>query len=172
MVRNALAFFRRAPRSGEDGQALIELALSLPLLCLMLIGSAEMARVIYAAIEVSDAAHAAAQFASSSHARAVNYTGSGSNYTGGILNAATANSDLFGSSAISVSKVTRTCTCANAAFVPADCNDNVTCHTNNTAMIETITVQTKTSFDPLIHLAGYSAPFTLYGNATQVVSNQ
>lgn len=51
------------PRS-DAGSALVELALVLPLLCLVLIGSVELGRIAYAAIEVSNAARAAVAYSS------------------------------------------------------------------------------------------------------------
>lgn len=52
--------------SGEKGSAIVELALTLPLLSLLLIGSAELGRIAYAAIEVQDAARAGAAYGSQS----------------------------------------------------------------------------------------------------------
>lgn len=43
-------------QGNEAGQALVELALAVPLLFMLLIGAVEFARVVYAAIEVSNAA--------------------------------------------------------------------------------------------------------------------
>lgn len=54
-----LRHFRR-----DSGSALIELALIAPLLLFILICSAELGRIAYAAIEVSDAAHAGALYGS------------------------------------------------------------------------------------------------------------
>lgn len=48
----------------ERGSALVELALVLPLLCLVLIGAAELGRMFYYAIEVSDAARAGVAYGS------------------------------------------------------------------------------------------------------------
>lgn len=47
----------------EDGQSLVELALTIPLLVLMLMGMAELGQICYGAINVSNAAKAAAQYA-------------------------------------------------------------------------------------------------------------
>lgn len=50
-------------KSGEGGSATVELALTVPLLLLLLIGSAELGRIAYASIEVADAARAATAYA-------------------------------------------------------------------------------------------------------------
>jgi len=146
--------------AGEEGSAIIEFGISMGLLMLMLLGMAELARVAYAAIEVSSAAHAAAQFASWKSAAASN--------SGGITNAATANSDL----PISVSSVAVSCVCADTSLTPSSCSDNKTCTKGNSAMIETVTVQTQVSFSPLIHYPGGPTTYTLQGSDTQTVSNQ
>lgn len=152
-------------RFREEGSALVELAISLPLLSLMLLGAAEFARLAYASIEVVNGAHAAALYASSSIAASTD--------TGGMTNAATADAgNLLGGNAISVASVTRTCTCSNTAYVPSSCSDNQTCINNNASMITAVAVQTQATFSPLIHIPGGSPTFTLHGQSTQVVSNQ
>jgi Flp pilus assembly protein TadG len=157
--------FRKVFRLGEEGSALVELAISLPLLFLMLVGAAEFARLAYASIEVANAAHAAALYASSSLAA--------SSDAGGISNAATTDSgNLLGGNAVSVTSVTTACTCSDTAFVPSSCSDNQTCISNNASMITTVTVQTQAAFSTLIHIPGGSPTFTLHSQSTQVVSNQ
>ena len=49
--------------AGEAGSAIVELALVVPMLAFVLIGAAELGRIAYAAIEVSNAARAAVAFA-------------------------------------------------------------------------------------------------------------
>lgn len=152
-------------RSSEEGSALVELALSLPLLSIMLLGSAEFARLAYASIEVSNGAHAAAIYAASSLAA--------SSDSGGITNAANSDAgNLVGGNAISVTSVTSACTCADTTYTPSSCNDNATCVNNNTSMVTAVSVQTQSTFSPLVHVPGGALSFTLKGQSTQVVSNQ
>src|ERR1700742_683559 len=47
---------------GDTGQGLLELALTLPLLMLILLGAAEFARFAWAAIETANAARAGVQY--------------------------------------------------------------------------------------------------------------
>jgi Flp pilus assembly protein TadG len=54
---------KRSSRN-DAGSAFVELALVLPLLCLVLIGAVELGRMAYAAIEVSNAARAAVAYGS------------------------------------------------------------------------------------------------------------
>jgi Flp pilus assembly protein TadG len=170
-------FRRRRPskalRFGEEGSALVELALSLPLLCLMLLGAAEFARLAYASIEVVNGAHAGAMYAASSLSASGDYQCAGNTCSGGITNAAIADAgNLQGGNAISVTSVTTACTCSDTAFVPSSCNDNQTCINNNASMITTVTVQTQATFSTLIHIPGGTPTFTLHGQSTQVVSNE
>src|SRR5579871_1490431 len=62
-------------RHHEGGQALVETALVFPILITLLIGTAELARVVYAAIEVSNAARAGAQYGAQSGFTASDTTG-------------------------------------------------------------------------------------------------
>ena len=156
---------RNGLRSREEGSALVELALSLPMLCLMLLGAAEFARIAYAAIEVTNAAHSAAVYASSSSAAAADSTG--------ITNAANGDSpNLAGSSAISVNPPSLSCACSNTLYTPTSCSDNSTCISHNAAMITTVTVKTQTTFSPMVSLPGWNPTITLQGQSSEVVSNQ
>lgn len=166
----------------EAGQALIETALTLPLLCLILLGAVEFARAAYAAIEVSNAAQAGVEYGASSVAASGDFTVSGTTYSGGIVNAATNDgANLTGNNAITVTSITTSCACANpSAGTPTSCSDNSTCVTGNSSMVETLTVKTKATFHPLITYFGLGSSgfffgpsaFTMYGQASQVVTNQ
>ncbi len=161
-------FFRRIARSqqsSEEGSALVELALSLPALCIMLLGAAEFARLAYGAIAVTNAAHSAAIYAASSHAALGD--------SGGITNAAGTDApNLTGGNAVSVASVTTACSCSNTSYTPSSCSDNSTCFNKNAAMITAVTVTTQSTFTPMIHIPGGDINFTLHGKSTQVVSNQ
>ena len=180
MIMKTFRRFRssEAHRLDEEGSALVELALSLPMLCLILLGAAEFARVAYASIEVTNAAHAAAIYAASRSGTTTDFTNTSGTYSGGIVNAATADAHIScGGSPISVTDVALSCTCTNPAYNPANCSDNQTCYTNNSGMITTVTVTTQCTFSPLIStreagLIGVNGPFKLSGRSIQVVSNQ
>lgn len=150
-------------RSSEEGSALVEFGISLPVLAIMLLGAAEFARLAYASIEVANGAHAAVMYAASSQAA--------SSDTGGITNAANSDaSNLTGG--ITVSGVTTTCACADTTYTPTSCSDNSTCVSNNTSMVTSVTVQTQATFTPLIRRPGGPSSYTLHGTSTQMVSNE
>ncbi|HEY1581199.1 MAG TPA: TadE family protein [Terracidiphilus sp.] len=153
-------------RKGEEGSALVELALSLPMLSIMLLGAAEFARIAYAAIEVTNAAHSAAVYAASSQAALADTTGISSAASGDSPN-------LIGGNAISVvTPITTSCTCSNTSYTPSSCSDNQTCQNGHSSLITAVTVQTQTTFSPAISLPGWKPTITLMGKSTEVVSNQ
>ena len=166
MIRHFLrGFCSKSDGGAEEGSALVELALSLPVLMAMLLGAAEFARLAYASIEVVNAAHTAAVYASSSHAALGDSTG--------ITNAAgTDSANLTGSNAIQVTGVSTTCSCSDTSVSPSSCSDNSTCFKAHAAMITAVTVQTKSTFSPVVRMPGSALSFNLYGNSTQVVSNE
>ena len=170
MIANKLILKQLA--RNEEGSALVELYFAGLVLAMLVLGGAELGRVAWAAIEVTDAAHAAVQYASTSHAAASDYSLSNGTYSGGIVTAASANLDNFGTNTIAVTSIAPTCTCANTTYTPLSCSDNTTCTTHNTTMIETISVQTQATFTPMVHWPGMPNQLTLYGSAIQRVSNQ
>lgn len=155
---------------GESGQALVETAIAIPLLFVLLLGAAEFARFAYAAIEVSNAANAAVEYGASSRSAATDWSVSGTTYSGGIVTAATA--DAANLSGMSVTSISAACTCSDSTYTPTSCADNSTCTNNNTSMVQTITVKTQATYDPLIYVPGGPTTLTLYGQASRTVSNQ
>ena len=62
-------------RLGEDGGALVELAISLPLLLAILVATVDFARVFYLGIELTNAARAGAQYGAYAPGRSSDFTG-------------------------------------------------------------------------------------------------
>ena len=146
-------FLRRLFRA-ESGQALTELGLILPALTLVLIGAVELARVAYVAIEVSNAAHAGAQYGAQSIIYASDSTG--------IQNAA-ANDAANVTLASTTPTLTYTCSDGSTpSGSPLACAGS--------AQVEgVLTVVTKANFDPFFHLAGLGSNFALTGRDQQIV---
>lgn len=151
---------RRGPLSrawrglhSEQAGSLIELALVVPVFVVLLVGAAEFGRVEYAGIEVSNAALAGVQYGGQSAIAAADLSG--------IQAAATADAGniTLGTTTASVS-----CICSDGSASTCLETD---CPTSN--IEQTLTVQTQTVFDPLIHLPGIPTTFTLHGQATQKV---
>ena len=137
----------------EKGGALIELALTVPILVLILLGAAEFARVEYAGIEVSNAAMAGVQYGGQDAATAADITG-----------IQTAASNDAPNITLGTTTVSHSCICSDGSASTCLATD---CSGSN---IETIlTVQTQATFDPLIHLPGLPTTYTLQGQAIQKV---
>ena len=142
--------------NGERGQALIELALTLPALILLLLGAAELARLAFAGIEVANAARAAVQYGSQSSTLAADTTG-----------IRTAAQNEVPNITLGTTIVSTSCICSNGTASTCLTTD---CSTSN--LTKTITVQTQVDFDPLIHIPGLPQTFTLHGRAVQRVIGQ
>lgn len=147
----------------DCGGALIETALAAPLLSLLLLGAAEFGILDYEAIEVSNAAKAGVEYASSSPSAAVDTTGiqaAAQNDAANILTPA-GRSNL-------TATVTWSYACAGAQPETTPTGTPLTCPGD--AAIETsVTVKTLATFVPLIHIPGFVSPITIHGQATQKV---
>lgn len=143
---------RHALRS-TSGQALLEAALTLSVLCILLLGAAEFGRVAYAAIEVTRAAKAGVQYGDASTTTATDATG----IANAAANEAQDISGLTTTSAVS-------CSCANggtSTCLNTDCPGST--------VIVTLTVRTTDAYNPGIHIPGLPATYTLHGLAVQQV---
>lgn len=135
----------------ESGQALVETALLFPVLIALLVGTLEMARVAYAAIEVANAARAGAQYGAQNGYTAQDATG--------ISNAAADDAaNLTGLTTTS----SHACVCSDGTASTCQPNDCPSSHKE-----ETLTVNTQVTFDPVIHLPGIPNTYTLKGQAIQ-----
>lgn len=143
----------------ESGQSLIELAVSLPLFLVIIAGTAEMANIAWAAIQINNAARAGAQFASQNHANAVDTT----NIT------QTAKNDAPSITNMQVTSQ-QTCTCVDStgtAGTPdpgCTTTTTTTCPSPNTIMIA-VQVNTQAAITPFMHYAGLPASYTIKGRA-------
>jgi Flp pilus assembly protein TadG len=145
---------RGATRNRSDyqaGQSLVETALLVPVLATILLGATELARVAYAAIEVSNAAKAGVQYGGQNGSTASDATG--------ISNAAASDAgNLTGLTTTS----SYSCACSDGSAstcLPTDCA--------NSHIEETLTVNTQATIDPLIYLKGLPKTYTLKGKAIQ-----
>src|ERR1700757_177315 len=98
----------------ESGQSIIEVALTVPLLCLLLAGGAEFARMAYAAIEVTNAAKAAVQYASQEQAFTTDTTGMQNAINNEVMN-------VPGLAGATLQSATTTATCSDGT-TPSDGN--------------------------------------------------
>jgi Flp pilus assembly protein TadG len=131
----------------------VELALITPILMLLMLGTAEMARLAYAAIEVSSAAQAGAQYGTQSATTAAD--------TIGVQTAAQNDAPdvQLGTTIVAVS-----CICSDGTASTCLRTDCSTSHIE-----EILSVQTQATFDPLIYPSGLRNTFKIHGKATQKV---
>ncbi|HLI61853.1 MAG TPA: TadE/TadG family type IV pilus assembly protein [Terriglobales bacterium] len=134
------------------GQTLVELALTLPVLVLLLFGAAEYGRLCYIGVEVTNAAHAGAIYGSQNRGTASDNLGitTAANYDG---------ANLTGMS------VTSQDLCANLYSDPP-----ATCPNSGTApAIEYVQVNTQVTVASLFHSYGFGGNYTLTGQAIERV---
>ncbi len=146
---------RSASRDHESGQALVELALSMSLLFLLLLGAVEFARATYAGIEVSNAARAAVQYGA--------MNGGATWDTPGMLAAAQNDSANLGATVTIVGVPATSFACSDGSTY------NATTFCGSATVFETLSVETQTTFYPLIHVLGLPTSFTLSGYAQEMV---
>lgn len=151
-------------RNGEEGQALVETALSASLLVVMMLGAVELGRAAFAAIEVNNAAKAAAQYGAQTHATALDQPG--------MLQAA--QSEYMTPTAVSLLSPSGTngysCTCADTGASASCTTNSVSAPACSGSYVEvTLVVQTQASFTPLFHVPGLPSSFNLVGTAKQKV---
>jgi hypothetical protein len=134
---------------GDRGQAIVELALTLPLFVALLIGAVEFGRLAYAAIEVKDAARAGVQYGAQSHATASDNAG----IQQAALNDAPDVVELGATAS-------HFCSCSNggaSTCVPTDCA--------GARILEFVQVNTTASIVPLFHVPGLPTTITFNGQA-------
>lgn len=159
----------KCPRTqSECGSALVETAITLPMLFVLMLGAVELARVAGAAIEISNAAKAAVAYGAQSFSTDTD--------TAGMQKAATDEVDditglTFTSTNVQAS-LSGVCSSGQACTGP-DNGSGPTCTSTDCGTgdhAETIlTVSTSATIDPLIHLPGLPAIYTVYGGAVQTV---
>jgi Flp pilus assembly protein TadG len=147
--------------NGARGAALIELAISLPVLLLILVGTIDFARVFHLSMMLNNAVRAGAQYGAQDFAK--------SGDTSGMQAAANA-SALADGQTIEVPTPTRTCECAsnsNPSVSTVNCSTG-TCSTGQ-HMVVTVSVTARKTFtiNAPIPLGTIPRSFTVSRTATQ-----
>jgi len=141
---------------------MLELAVCLPLFALLILGGAEIANIAWASVQLNNAAHAAAQFASHNRGWAAEI--------GNIETAA--QNEAPGLLLTFPSDPVQTCSCIDSTGAPAGtgCTDTTLCPSPN-IILDNITVTVTANVTPLIHYPGLPASYTLNAHATMGVIN-
>jgi Flp pilus assembly protein TadG len=156
----------------DTGSAFVDLALVTPLLLLMMIGAAELGRIAYFAIEVSNAARAAVAYGSQSTATASDFTG--------MQNAAINDASSIASLTFPSPGVTNACVCqtansgngATTTTAQGSCASIsiTTCPTSTTTgvtntIVEYVQASTQAQVSTMFHYPGIPSTYTLHGFA-------
>jgi Flp pilus assembly protein TadG len=142
----------RGLRTGEAGGALVETALTVPLLIILILGAVEIAQVAYASIEVANAAKAAVAYGAQSGGTAGDTTG--------ITYAATSDAADVPSLTVPTISISYICSDGTAATgLATDCA--------NSHIEEILTVSTQATLSPIVHLPGLPMSYTLHGQASE-----
>lgn len=142
----------------EDAQSLIELTLVIPLFLLLLIGSAELARVAWAAILTANAARAGAAYGSQSVNTATK---------GAVIQAYAANDGVNLTNLVTTP--TTFCTCSNGNTIGSCVNTALTDCPAPATIFNYVQVNTSSTVTPLLHLPGLPRTFTVTGQAIMVI---
>jgi Flp pilus assembly protein TadG len=144
----------RIRKSLESGQGTLELALCLPLFLLLILGTAELANIAWASVQLNNAAHAGAQFGSQSRANAADTTD--------IENAAKNEAPRLITSASTQVTPTQACSCITAAggTTSNGCETLTECPSPDIIM-DNIQVTVHATVTPIIHYPGLPASYTM-----------
>lgn len=154
----------------SEAQSIVEVALSVPLLCLLLVGGAEFARLAYAAIEVSNAAKAAVQYAGQNQSYIADTTGMQNAINSEVTN-------VPGLGGASLQSATTTASCSDGTM-PTDGNTGGPYSSGDcsgSTLMVSVAVTTTATFtpgsvvNPFLKVCSLPTSFTLTGYANQVV---
>ncbi len=160
-ARVLLRRIKNRARAGEAGQALVELALTMPLLIVILVGALEFGEVAFISIQLSNAAKAAAQYGAQSTTTATDQAGM----------QAVAQSEVTAVSPVTVALGAPTCSCSSPDTATPSFSCTLAPPTSCAApshIVQTLSITVSGPFTPGFFVPGFShASFTLYGSAVQ-----
>jgi Flp pilus assembly protein TadG len=137
---------------GDAGQAILELALLMPIFVLLIVGAAEFGHLAYAAIEVTNAARAGCAYGSQTHITA-------SDNANIQLAAIQDGSNISGLTATP----SHFCACSTGGTIA--CSTALTSCPSPARIIEYVQVNTAASVAPIFNYPGISKTFNLSGQA-------
>lgn len=148
--------------SQESGSSIVELAVTLPIFLLLILGTAEIANIAWASIQLNNAAHAGAQYAS-----VTKDTGDTTDIQTAAQNEAPSLTITFPTAPA------LTCSCVNSSsgtVTAYSCSTvQANCPSPN-SILSSIQVTTQAVVQPLIHYPGLPASYTLQGQATMGIA--
>lgn len=147
---------------GDDGQALVELAVSVTLFFTLILGAVEFGRFAYLAIEIANATKAAAQYGAQNSVTAADVTGMKLVAAKDAPDVANACTNFTVSIATPAS-----CSCVSGgASSAANCDGTTAC---TGYLVQNLTITSSAQCKPIAFPAGFSGSLTLSGKAVQEV---
>lgn len=143
---------RRTTQQCDAGQAILELALLMPIFILLIVGAAEFGHLAYAAIEVTNAARAGCAYGAQTHITA-------SDNVNIQLAAIQDGSNISGLTATP----SHFCACSTGGTIA--CSTALTSCPSPARIIEYVQVNTAASVAPIFNYPGISKTFNLSGQA-------
>lgn len=150
-ARRAMAFLNRTSSRAlreQNGAGVVELALLTPVLLVLLVGAVDMGQACYAAIEVSGAANAGAEYGTQ------NPTDTSGMQDAALLDA----SNLSGLTATA----TWGCECSDGSSASVSCATTPSCSANSVRYVQVVTSMT---YVPVLRFPGVPSTLTLKGSA-------
>jgi Flp pilus assembly protein TadG len=147
-----------APSPSESGNALVELAVSLPLFLLLILGTAEIANLAWASVQVNNAARAGAAYASISRANAA---------ASNLANIQLAAQNEAPKLTLTTTS-TQSCYCVTSGTpAPLTCDINALTNCPSPGVIQVaVQVNTQAAVTPFVHYPGLPATYTVRSQAT------
>ena len=147
-------------RHSDRGSALVELALSLPILGLLLLGAVEFGRFAYLAIELTNAAKAAAQYGARNSV-------TGADVTGMQLVASQDAPEVTAQ----CTGFTTTVAATSCACVVGGTSTGAACGSTCAGgyIVQNLNITTSAQCTPLFYPSGFGGTLTLTGHAVQEV---
>jgi Flp pilus assembly protein TadG len=161
-------------RRSDAGSALVETALTVPVIIALLLGAVELGDFAFRATEVSNAARAAAQYAAMNGG---GFTDCNGTFAGGTCSSssglvAAAQQDAPRTNATCTSftvTATSSCTCSGDGSTCAN-NGSTTYSCSSGKPVVTANITTSAQCSPIASVPGlFSGTFTLHGSAVQEV---
>jgi Flp pilus assembly protein TadG len=147
----------------QSGGALVETALTAPVLLLMVLGLVEFGRVGYIAVQTSNAARAAVSYGSQNQITASD--------TNGMQLAAQTEASGLASQNVNLSvNAVGNCSCSSpdTSTTPFACSGASTALCPDPSFVEqTLNVTVTATFDPIIHAGNFPGTFSITGRALQ-----
>jgi Flp pilus assembly protein TadG len=162
----------RRGKIAEAGQALLEFALLLPVLCLLGVGVVELGRAAFITIVVTNAATAGVEYGSQNGTTASDINGmqtaatndSTNNVIGGTMSA-TASFGCYCDTGSGVS-----CTYVAGGQNSSSCGNILsTCSSGNDQIVECVQVVTQDNYSPLFHYPGLPTSYQANGRSVMRV---